>query len=168
MIELLAGQGANFYVQNPGFFPREIALDAINVQFDEAALKANLKIMEENLKVVQQRLKEQEIVVGEYYSARKSAEEANAEAKRQKKDWEAQKAKMLEQQRNQQQKQEQRLAREEQRGHGTRRLNPHAVWSIPGQPLPARGRDGAALWFRYCGRYYQVNPCLYEIYHHYA
>lgn len=100
----LTDQGVNFYVQNPGFSPPVIALDDIRIQFDEAALQTNLEKMEENLKIVQENLKQKGIGAGEYDSARKSIEEANAEVKRGKEAWEAQRAKMLEQQKEMQEK----------------------------------------------------------------
>lgn len=100
----LADQGVNFYVQNLGFIPPTIDFDAIRIQVDEAALKANLEMMGKNLEMVQESLKEKGMVAEEYDSARKSAEEANAEANRQKEAWEAQKEKMLEQQKEAQQR----------------------------------------------------------------
>ena len=95
----LAGQGANFYVQNLGFSPPSIVRGGLRIQLDESALAMSLERMEENLKTVYERLKEREMAVEEYPSARKSDEEAKAEAKQQK-DWEAQKEKMLEQQKD--------------------------------------------------------------------
>ena len=100
----LTDQGVNFYVQNPGFFLPSIALDNIEIEFDEAALQTDLEMIQENLKIMQENLKQKEMEAGEYSSARKSIEEANAEVKRGKEAWEAQKAKMLVQQKEMQQK----------------------------------------------------------------
>jgi len=100
----LPGQGVNFYVQNLGFPPPGINLDAIRIQVDEAAMKANLEMMEENLKRVQEKLKQKELDTGEQDSVRKSIEEANAEVRREKEAFEAQRAKMMEQQKEAQQR----------------------------------------------------------------
>ena len=113
----LTDQGVNFYVQNPGFSPPVIALDDIGIQFDEAALQTTLETMEENLKIVQENLKQKGIDAGEYDSARKSIEEANAEVKRGKEAWEAQRAKMQEQQKEMQRKiqaQNERIAKQKE------------------------------------------------------
>jgi len=107
----LTNQGVNFYVQNLGFSPPEMAWDDIRFQFDEAALHTNLEKLGVDLERMQERLKTQILSSEELYSQseigeeRKKALEARADIedekeriKQHKEAVEAQRAEILERQ----------------------------------------------------------------------
>ena len=107
----LPDQGVNFYVQNPGFFSPPIAWDDIKIQFDEAALHTDFEKLGIDLERMQERLKTQVLSLEELHSrsetdeekekaleARSDIEDEKEIIKRQQKAVEAQRAEILERQ----------------------------------------------------------------------